>query len=187
MATKRKGKKKAAKKAQPRKLKKKTTNPNGANQYQLDPRQKLCWDLYVNPRSETFGNAYQSAIKAGYKPKTAKCITVETWFMEKTRRLNLLNKAEDVLEECLDMPTESYTSDITGEKEAIITSPALIKIKQDTAKFVAERIGKEFYSSRTELTDKDGEKLIPDTMTQEKANEALKQYMDGIVKNTGGK
>lgn len=42
------------------------TNPNGANQYLIDPRQKKCWDLYVNPKSETFGNALQSALKAGY-------------------------------------------------------------------------------------------------------------------------
>lgn len=184
MAVKKKSKKKEGKKAP-----KKKTNPNGANQYQLDPRQKLCWEYYVNPKSKTFGNAYKSAIKSGYKPKTAKCITVETWFMEKTRRLNLLNKAENVLEECLDMPTDVEEFEGYGDDKlsVVVTSPALVKIKQDTAKFVAERVGKEFYSSRTELTDKDGDKLIPDIMTQEKANEALKNYMDGIVKNTGGK
>ena len=67
------------------------TNPYGANQYVMDPRQKMCWDLYVNPKSETFGNAAQSAIKAGYTDKTANQITTEDWFIGKLRRMNMLN------------------------------------------------------------------------------------------------
>lgn len=33
-------------------------------------------EFYCSPESETFGNAYQSAIKAGYKPSYARVITV---------------------------------------------------------------------------------------------------------------
>lgn len=140
------------------------TNPNGANQYQLDPRQKLCWELYVNPTSETFGNGLQSAIKAGYSESHANTITTEEWFQGKVRRVGMLSKAEKVLDEMLDMPVEvmKLEKDSEGEYgEVVRTEPALIKIKQDTAKFIAERVGKEHYSNRTEMTGKDGEQLIP--------------------------
>lgn len=118
-------------------------NPNGANQYQLDPRQKLCWDFYVDPRSETFGNALQSAIKAGYEETTATQITTYEWFLEKRRRLNLLPKAEKVLEETLGLP-QQY------DKDGLLDS-GLQRVKLDAAKFVASTQGKnEGYSQKTE-------------------------------------
>lgn len=135
------------------------TNPNGANQYHLDPRQKLCWDFYVSPKSETFGNAYQSAIKVGYEESYSRTITDTEWFCDKVRRLNMLNKAEKVLDEMLDLDTKTVKEDEDGE-QIIKIDPALVKIKQDTAKFIAERVGKaEGYSTRTEHTGKDGESL----------------------------
>lgn len=148
------------------------TNPNGANQYQMDPRQKLCWELYINPKSETFSNAYQSAMKAGYEEATAAQITTLNWFMEKCRRVNMLNKAEKVLDEMLEMPV--LVNKIKGygeDKEMVVkTEPALVKIKQDTAKFVAERLGKDDgYSTRNELTGKDGERLNEGLTDEQKA------------------
>lgn len=139
------------------------TNPNNANQYVMDPRQKLCWELYVNPKSETFGNATQSAIKAGYEASYADVITTRPWFEGKVRRLGMLEKAEKVLDEMLEMPVEVQEVEGYGdEKELVVnTSPALVKIKQDTAKFIAERVGKnEGYSARTELTGADGQSLL---------------------------
>lgn len=157
------------------------TNPNGANQYNLDPRQKLCWESYANPKSETFGNALQSALKAGYEFNYAKTITVTEWFLEKVRRLNMLSKAEKVLDEMLDMPTEVERREGYGEDAEMIvkTEPALIKIKQDTAKFLAERLGKdEGYSTRSELTGQGGKDLIPDKQSEEKAREALDSFLN---------
>jgi len=143
-------------------------NPNGANQYFLDPRQKMCWELYIDPKSKTFGNATQSAIKAGYEPDYADQITTVEWFKGKVRRLNMLNKAEKVLDEVLE--TNHVVKKIGAfgpvrdpeTKEFIFEpDPSLLKIKQDTAKFLAERLGKdEGYSSRSELTGKNGEKLF---------------------------
>jgi hypothetical protein len=155
----------------------KETNPNGANQYQLDPRQKLCWENYINPKSKTFGNAYQSALKAGYEDATATQITTYDWFLEKRRRSNMFSKAEKVLDEMLDMPVEVNKFSGKGENEVLImvTDPSLVKIKQDTAKFVAERLGKDDgYSTRSELTGKDGEP-ITDGLTdkQKKVLDAL--------------
>jgi hypothetical protein len=134
------------------------TNPNGANQWMADPRQKMCWDLYVNPKSETFGNGFKSAIKAGYEEGYANQITTVDWFKEKVRRMNMLGKAEKVLDEMLDMPVVVMKT--KDEEICVMTEPSLVKIKQDTAKFIAERVGKEEgYSTRSEVTGKDGKDL----------------------------
>lgn len=128
------------------------SNPNGANQYQLDPRQKMCWDAYVDPRSETFGNALQSALKAGYEPDYCEQITSQTWFKERLRRMNLLGKAEKVLDETLEIMSVNEK----GEHDS-----ALVRAKLEAAKFVASTQGKhEGYSTKTE-TDitSGGEKL----------------------------
>jgi len=118
------------------------TNPNGANQFKLDPRQKLCLQLYMNPESETFANGYQSAQKAGYEESHAATITTQEWFQEGTRKHSLMDRAEKVLKEMLEM---NDSDEITGKRDA-----ALSRIKQDTAKFIAERIGKKDYSTRSE-------------------------------------
>lgn len=164
------------------------TNPNGANQYQLDPRQKLCWEFYANPKSETFNNGLASAIKAGYSESHANTITTEPWFRDRVRRLNLLHKAENVLEEMLDMPTEVVKWERTGFEDGdpqfedvVKTEPALVKIKQDTAKFVSERVGKEIYSNRQELTGKDGKDLLPTPLLDNVRNN------DSTSQDTGSK
>lgn len=135
-----------------------TTNPNGSNQYLMDPRQQLCWDYYINPKSETFSNAMRSAIKAGYEEGTAGQITVQNWFIDKLRRLQMLSKAEKVLDYTLEMNTENHIK--IGDEVIIKQDPALVKIKQDTAKFITERLGKDNgYSTRVENTGKDGQEL----------------------------
>lgn len=134
------------------------TNPNGSNQYSLDPRQRMCWDFYVNPKSETFGNALRSAIRAGYEESHANTITDTQWFRDRVRRLNMLSKAEKVLEETLDMEDmmKLESNGVVLEKR----DPALTRIKQDTAKFLAERLGKnDGYSSRSELSGPDGQPI----------------------------
>lgn len=127
------------------------SNPNGANQYQLDPRQKLCWENYINPKSETFGNATQSAIKAGYEEATANQITTFDWFIGKRRRLNMLSKAEKVLDETLDY--------IALNEEGKV-DVGIGRLKLDAAKVIATTLGKdEGYSTRSEVTGKDGADL----------------------------
>lgn len=127
------------------------TNPNGANQYVYDPRQIACWKYYTDHKSETFGNATQSAIKAGYTETTADHITLESWFIGKLRRLQLLDKAEEALQEAVTLDWK----DETGKPV-----PSLLSIKTDVAKFLAKTQGKnEGYSERQELTGKDGSPL----------------------------
>lgn len=146
----------------------KPTNPNGSNQYHMDPRQLACWKYYTDPKSETFGNGKQSALKAGYEEGTAHQITVANWFVAKLRRLKLLDKAEKVLEETLDLDTLGED----GKKDK-----GLHALKLDAAKFIAKTQGKnEGYSERQELTGKDGSPLITD---KEKADEVLNDYLNG--------
>lgn len=154
------------------------TNPNGANQYLLDPRQKLCWDFYINPKSSTFGNAYQSAIKAGYTPASAKSITDDNWFVEKARRLNMLAKAEKVLNETLEMDVEENVVSMIGIVKDEKGNPIkkinsnILRIKQDTAKFVASTQGKnDGYSTRVEQTGIDGTPIKTETTITDKQYE----------------
>jgi len=129
------------------------TNPNNANQYVLDPRQKICWEYYINPKSETFGNGLRSAIKAGYEEGTASQITTFPWFVEKLRRLNMLSKAEKVLDKTLEYKTETEDGKVQVD---------LLRVQTDVAKHITKTLGKEEgYSERTELTGKNGNDLIP--------------------------
>lgn len=128
------------------------------NQYISDPRQKLCRDYYLNPKSDTFANARQSAIKAGYAESTAEDITLAEWFKEMIRHLNMLNKAQRNLENNLDMNT-AVVKEVAGEQVAVI-DPQLEKIKQTASIFIAKTVGKEVYSERQELTGSDGKPLI---------------------------
>ena len=150
-----------------KKVVKKQTTGKTTNQYTLDVRQDKTWELYLNPKSETYGNATKSAVKAGYALTTAQHITLEDWWLEKTRRLNLLSKAEKVLEHTITMETNLPVIGMFGPivdkktKQPLLKEDAnLLKIRQDSAKFVAERLGKKKgYSTRTELTGEDGAPL----------------------------
>ena len=125
------------------------TNPNGANQYQLDPRQKLCWDYYINPKSETFANATQSAIKAGYTQGYSDEVSSSDWFCLKLWELNSVNSSVKVFQEVL----EANHVDIDSGR----IDSSVLRIKADIAKFLASTRGKdEGYSNRTEVTGKGG-------------------------------
>ena len=117
---------------------------------ELSPKQTLFKEYYLNPNSETFGNALQSALRAGYEQEYAESIGNQKteWFAEIIRDFQRLAKAERVLDEMLDLAILSP-----------LDSHQLVKIKQDTAKFIAERMGKQKYSQRQELTGPDGKEL----------------------------
>lgn len=70
-------------------------NPEGANQWVVDPRQEMFLSSYLNPQSETWGNALQSALKAGYTQQTAESIICRApkWLVESLGDNILLQKA----------------------------------------------------------------------------------------------
>lgn len=155
---------KKAKKAKPKKNK--DTDFTHANQYLLDPRQLKCWEFYINPTSETWGNAYRSAVAAGYTKANATQITTEKWWLERIRRINLLSKAEQVLNETLELKhivpaMGAFGPILNKEKKPImVVSPVLLRIKQDSAKFIAETQGKKNgYTKKMEVEVDPGEKL----------------------------
>lgn len=130
-----------------------------------DLRQQRCWANYVNPQSETFSNAYQSALKAGYEPQYCEVITLQPWFKAQMGRLDLLDKAESVLKEVLHLPPQ--TPDGVTDKGVI-----------DVAKFVASTQGKHVgYSTRQELTGADGAPLITNE-SKDKADHVLDQFLN---------
>jgi phage terminase small subunit len=135
----------------------------------LDPRQKVAWDSYINPKSKTFGNATQSAIEAGYGKSYAEHIGKKEWWCGKMRKLNLLDKGEEVLEEMLNMTADDA---------------AMKRIKLDTAKFVLEHLGKDMgYSKRSELTGKDGGPIQISPEKKAEADEAIRIYLETNAQN----
>ena len=70
-------------------------NPHGANQWVIDPRQELFLSSYLNPQSETWGNALQSGLKAGYTQEYSESLTAQMpqWLSEGLGDNILLQKA----------------------------------------------------------------------------------------------
>ena len=149
-----------------KRIKKQTTGKT-TNQYTFDPRQDEAWKNFIDKESNTFGNAYGSALKAGYARTTAQHITLEDWWLEKARRSTLLSKAEKVIDEDLQMetvvPVIGMFGPVVDKKTGVAVTKIdadLRRIRQGTAHFVAERLGKKKgYSTRTEITGEDGAPL----------------------------
>lgn len=109
----------------------------------LDPRQALFLEYYLKPGTPTFGNIYQSAIKAGYSESYADNFRTKTneWLsgnVGEVTKQELVKKAKKVLNKTLD-----------GDD---------IKLAQDTAKFVAKTDIE--FSEKTDLTS-NGKEIQP--------------------------
>lgn len=118
----------------------------------LNPQQELFLERYTNPKSSTFGNAVQSAIEAGYTENYANNITglMPDWLFEYIGDMRRLKKAEKNLSEVQEI-------DIISEEGK--PDPQLIEKRTKVDIFIAERLNKSKYSTRQELTGKDGEAL----------------------------
>ena len=127
---------------------------SSANESTSDPREQICWDLYVESITKGEVNAYKAAIKAGYSKDHSRNITLQGWFKErlsKLKRREMLSKAERNLDKIMDLPLEDKAN-----------------IVLDASKFIAKTLGKdEGYSDRSELTGRDGESLL---LTEEQIN-----------------
>lgn len=73
----------------------------------LDPRQSLFLSIYMDPKSPTFSNALQSALRAGYSQEYAENITAQmpVWLSENLGKEKRVHLAEAHLDEILEMPT----------------------------------------------------------------------------------
>lgn len=117
-----------------------------------NPKALLFASLFLTPSSKCFMNVYQSGIQAGYSELYARNITVQRpkWWVQLTetsdyRRAIMLDAAEGALKEAV----TSKSDDINDKK-----------IKHDAAKFISERLDKEHYSTRQEVTGADGKRLF---------------------------
>jgi len=148
----------------------------------LTPQQAALWEAYINPESDTFGDATNSARKAGYAESFCDTVAQTDWFDGLRRRYNMRKRGEQVLEEMLEMPVKvlehSREKDEQGNPiKYVATDTGLVKIKQDTAKFVVERLGKDEWSSRSELTGADGAPLV-DPDKKKKSDALLNDLLD---------
>lgn len=113
---------------------------------ELNPKQIAFLAGYTNPNSPTFGNALQSALKAGYAQQYAESITAQMpdWLLENLGDIKRLQKAERNLDRALDIDIKDKDHGEKGLKATL---------------FVAERLGKKKYSLRNEVTGSDGKDL----------------------------
>ena len=88
------------------------------------------------------------ALLAGWTDSGAKDVKHQRWFKNHVRRIEMADEAERVLGDMLKISTSAIkTKD--GE-EYTATEPALVKIKQDTAKFITSTLLKDTYSTKNE-------------------------------------
>lgn len=138
----------------------KRNNPNGANQYLVDPRQALFFSLYFDPKSDTFSNAKQSALTAGYELQYAENIMnlMPTWLSDRLEEMNtasMIRKAERNLDELLDLPSKTQAMGAFGpvidkktKKPIMVHNASLLKLKRETSEFVASRLSKKKYGDK---------------------------------------
>lgn len=120
----------------------------------LTPQQENFLAYYTDPRSETFSNALQSALKAGFAQEYAENITslMPDWLSESLGDLSRLRRAEKRLDQILDLePVDSEGKIDNG----------LIANQMKAINLVAKGIGKSKYSERTDVDlTSGGEKLV---------------------------
>lgn len=123
------------------------------NQYQPDPRQQLFLAHYLDPKSDTFSNALQSGLKAGYTEEYSKTIVSQLpdWLSESINDKALLHKAEKRLKQILDFEPVDDEGKIDN---------SLLANQMKAITLVAKGIGKSKYSERVEQTGKDGQPLV---------------------------
>lgn len=138
----------------------------------LTPQQELFLAYYTDPKSETFGNATQSALKAKYSQNYADNITalMPDWLLENIGDMKRLRKAEKNLNEVQDLS-------IVDENGKVDTGIVDKRIKVDM--FIAERLNKGKYSTQKQV----------DITTGGKSLNSLKELSDEELINitTGSK
>jgi hypothetical protein len=140
-----------------------------------DPRVIMFKQYYCDATAPTFCNILQSALKAGYSQTYAQNISVQkpAWWVELVDssdmlRARMLQKAEKNIDKVLD-----DTEDSKDAKDR----------KFKASSFVSERLGKDHYSTRKELTDKGGKRLFSN-QTDASTDVELDDLFVGIASDT---
>lgn len=133
----------------------------------LTPQQELFLAVYCNPKSDTFGNAYRSALKANYSEEYSQNMISQLpdWLSTNISDMSRLRKAEKVLDKTLEYDPVDEIGRINNK---------LLKTQTDVAKFYAGTVGKSKYSTRQELTGADGKDLV-NNIDDEQLNKLIKE------------
>lgn len=112
----------------------------------LDPRKALALDYYSDPASETFSNARQSMLKAGYSEASAKDVQKLDWFNahRATFHVNLIKKAERNLDRIASIQVKLDKASNKAEIE-------IAKLQADISKFVVDRLARAKYGKNEEI------------------------------------
>lgn len=139
-----------------------------ANQYLVDPRQALFFSYYIDPKSPTFSNALQSALRAGYAQEYAESLTAQMpkWLSESLGEMSMLAKAEKNLNKVLDLNTELGDTGLHSDK--------LLRIQADVSKFIAERLGRKKYG---ESEKPSGNTLNINVFTSEQGRRIAERFL----------
>ena len=140
----------------------------------LDPRQVEFLKYYLDPKSDTFSDAYQSATRkeVGYSESYARTLISREleWLSEIVKDWEMIKKAEKRLNEALDLKTKDEQGKVDGN---------LLKIVIDVAKFIAERLNKKKYSTKTEVehSGEIEETIKLDAETEKRLAENYKKWL----------
>jgi ubiquinone biosynthesis protein UbiJ len=127
----------------------------------LNPQQEKFLNYYLDINSETFGNAYQSALKAKYSEEYAQNITalMPSWLSENIGDTQLLQKAVENIKNFLEMdisePLIGMFGPVKDKKSGKIYRKDNVKkmrIKADLTKFVAKRLGRKRFGQEKQKT-----------------------------------
>ena len=149
----------------PKEKVKKRNNPNGANQFKVDPRQALFLSYYLDRKSKTFANCQQSALKAGFSSEYAKVLVAQmpTWLSDKLNTDELVRTAEKNVKEIMNLDIIEDKIGAFGpiidkktKKRVKCVNTGVLKVKANMTQFALKGLSKEKWSERVEHTGKDG-------------------------------
>jgi len=117
----------------------------------LSIQQETFLKAFLDPKSPTWANYRQSALKAGYSKDYSDNISVEMpdWLRNSLGKTRIVQKAENNLEVALE---GGLDQDEKGSKN----------IQWKATEFTLKTLRKDEYSERQEITGKDGKDLIPE-------------------------
>jgi hypothetical protein len=124
---------------------------DGRTKVVIKPQQRLFIEAYTNPKSKTFNNARQSALQAGFSENYADQILYkpQKWLMEIEGQLNdekMLLKAEENFREVQGLQVASYDPKL----DKVVVQTDVLAHRNKVDMFLAERLNKAKYSTRTE-------------------------------------
>jgi len=106
----------------------------------IDPRKQLFLDLYKDPVSETFGNAYRTALKCGYSEAHSKKLTSRVdWIPANMQSdVKLIQGAEQHFRDIIEL-MPNYDDKLGID---------IAKMKTDVAKYITDNLAKQKYNKK---------------------------------------